>query len=396
MNEPLAKLSSPPMEGSASTTIRCVETRLVRMPLQMTTAFATRQVNTRDYLLVKVASDDAVGLGLTYAGSSAGTVALDAATSFLAPMIIGNSPLMVEGLWERMYRGSLLHGRVGAVMRALSAIDIAIWDHNARAAGLPLWQYLGSYTAGSVECYASGGYYRDNKTADHLADEMESYVSLGFKAVKMKVGLLGLEHEERRVAAVRERIGPGIRLFLDANNAWPDLFTALPFVRRFEPYDPAWIEEPFSPDDIESHSRLVGSTTIPVATGEIEAGRWRFRALLESRAAHVLQTDALVCGGVTEWRRICALASAYGMPVYPHAWHDVHAHLAASQPNSAFAEYFVDPQIVCTQPLFDRELKAVDGRIDLPTEPGLAFAFNEETLERFGTSAWQRVDWASA
>ena len=369
--------------------IKRVEARLVRMPLAVKTSFATRTVNARDYLLVRVISDDAIGLGYTYAGSSAGSVALDAVVSLLGPMLIGKSPLMVEGLWEKMYRDSLLHGRSGAVMRALSALDIALWDHNARAAGLPLWQFMGSHTDGYVDCYASGGYYREGKTAEHLADELAGYAELGFKAVKMKVGLRDLEEEERRIAAARRRLGPDVRLFLDANNAWSDLFTALPFVRRFEKYSPNWLEEPFSPDDIESHARLVAATTIPVATGEIEAGRWRFRALLDARAAHVLQADALVCGGITEWRRICGLASSYGIPVYPHAWHDIHVHLAASQPNSALAEYCVDQTIVCTQPLFDRELKPIGGRITLPTEPGLAFNFNEETLNRYGTTAWQ-------
>lgn len=385
-------LRQPPSRRAISTPspIRRVETRLVRMPLDVATAFSTRNVRSRDYLLVKIVSDDAIGLGMTYGGSSAGSITLEAATTLLAPLVIGRSPLIVEGLWETMYREALLQGRTGAVMRALSAVDIAIWDHNARAAGLPLWQYLGSYSPGTVECYASGGYYRQGKTPGHLADEMEQYVGLGFRSVKMKVGLLGVEDEERRIAAVRERIGPNVRLFLDANNAWSDLFQALPFIRRFEPYRPDWIEEPFSPDDIESHARLVASTTIPVATGEIEAGRWRFRALLEARAAHVLQTDALVCGGVTEWKRICALASAYGMPVYPHAWHDIHVHLAASQPNSALAEYFVDQTIVSTQAMLDRELKPVDGRITLPDEPGLAFDFNEEVLDRYATGPWQR------
>lgn len=372
-------------------TIKRIEARLVRMPLAVTTSFATRAVATRDYVLVKVISDDGIGLGYTYAGSSAGSIALEAVTTLLAPLLIGQSPLMVEWLWDRMYREALLHGRAGAVMRALSALDIAIWDHNARATNLPLWQFLGAYTNGFVDCYASGGYYREGKSAAHLADEMESYVKMGFKAVKMKVGLLDLEQEERRIAAVRERIGPDIRLFLDANNAWRDVFGALPFVRRFEPFRPDWLEEPFSPDDIESHARLVAATTIPVATGEVEAGRWRFRALLDARATHVLQTDALVCGGITEWRHICSLASAYGVPVYPHAWHDIHVHLAASRSNSALAEYFVDQQIICTQPLFDRELKPVEGRIALPSEPGLAFEFNEETLDRHGVSEWKVV-----
>lgn len=384
--------AAPVATVAPSAAIRRIKARLVRMPLRVATSFATRQITTRDYLLVRVESEDAVGLGFTYAGNSAGSVALEAATGLLAPLLIGRLPQMVEGLWESMYRTSLLHGRSGAVMRALSALDIALWDHNARAVGLPLWRYLGSYSAGEVDCYASGGYYQEDKTPRHLADEMEAYVKLGFKSVKMKVGMLDLAEEERRVAMVRERIGPDTRLFLDANNAWPDLFTALPFIRRFERYAPDWLEEPFSPDDIESHARLVASTEIAVATGEIEAGRWRFRTVLEARAAHVLQADALVCGGVTEWRRICALASAYGVPVYPHAWHDIHVQLAASQPNAGLAEYFVDQEIVCTQPLFDRELKPRNGRITLPTEPGLAFHFNDETLERHAAGPWQLVE----
>jgi L-alanine-DL-glutamate epimerase-like enolase superfamily enzyme len=190
---------------------------------------------------------------------------------------------------------------------------------------------------------------------------------------------------------VRERIGPDIDLFLDANNAWSDLLTALRFVRRFEPYSPGWLEEPFSPDDIESHARLTLATSIPVATGEIEAGRWRFRAILDQRAAQVLQTDALVCGGITEWRRISALASAYGVPVCPHAWHDVHVHVAASVPNAPFVEYFVDESIVSMQPLLDRRMEARNGSLLLPTDPGLGFNFDERNVERFAASPWARV-----
>jgi L-alanine-DL-glutamate epimerase-like enolase superfamily enzyme len=375
----------------AKTSISSISSSLVRMPLANAASFATRSVTHRDYVLVKIVDTAGrEGIGLTYAGSTAGSIVQEAISIFLAPLLIGADVFAIEAHWEKMYREAMLHGRAGSVMRALSAIDIALWDLNARSAGLPLWQYLGSHSTGSVRCYASGGYYGSKKTTRDLAAEMRSYADKGFKAVKMKVGLLDPAEEEDRVKAVREAIGPDVELFLDANNAWPDLRTALRYVRRLEQYSPGWIEEPFSPDDIESHARLSLATTIPVATGEIEAGRWRFKALLDQRAAHILQTDGLVCGGFTEWRRIASLASAYGVPVSPHAWHNVHVHFTASVPNSPFVEYFVDDSIISLQPLLDRRLDPVKGMIELPDTPGLGFDFNEATVERYGITKWQK------
>lgn len=377
--------------AGAASSISSITSSLVRMPLENAASFATRKVTHRDYVLVKIA--DAAGnegIGLTYAGSSAGSIVQEAITVLLGPLLIGADAFAIEAHWEKMYREAMLHGRAGSVMRALSAIDIALWDLNARSVGLPLWKYLGSHSTGSVRCYASGGYYGSKKTARDLATEMRSYADKGFKAVKMKIGLLDPAEEEERVKAAREAIGPDIELFLDANNAWPDLRTALRYLRRLEQYSPGWIEEPFSPDDIESHTRLVTSTSIPVATGEIEAGRWRFKALLDQRAAHILQTDGVVCGGLTEWRRIASLASAYGVPVSPHAWHNVHVHFTACVPNSPFVEYFVDDSIISMQPLLDRRLDPQKGVIDLPNTPGLGFDFNESTVERHGVTKWQK------
>jgi L-alanine-DL-glutamate epimerase-like enolase superfamily enzyme len=331
------------------------------------------------------------GIGLTYAGSLAGSVVQEAVNALFAPLMVGMPSYRIEGVWDELYRAGLLHGRVGSVMRALSAIDIAMWDLNARAAGVPLWCFMGGHADGVVDAYASGGYYRKGKTPADLAAEMRGYAALGFKAVKMKVGRGTPAEDEARVAAVREAIGSDVDLYMDANNAWPDMLTALRYLRRFEAYRPGWIEEPFSPDDIEGHARLAQMTSIPVATGEVEAGRWRFRELLTTRAASVLQADALVCGGFTEWRRIAALCSAYGVPVIPHAWHNVHVHAIASVPNAPMAEYFVDDSIISFQPLFDTPMEAKGGRIVLPTGPGLGFGFNQETLEKHGTSDWQRV-----
>jgi hypothetical protein len=118
-----------------------------------------------------------------------------------------------------------------------------------------------------VPGYASGGYYWPGKTPEKLAEEMAGYVSEGFKAVKMKVGLESVANERKRIQAVREAIGDDVRLMLDANNAWKDLPTALEYARCFEPYNPFWLEEPFSPDDIDNHARLAKATPITYRRG---------------------------------------------------------------------------------------------------------------------------------
>src|SRR5690606_20698658 len=162
-----------------------------------------------------------------------------------------------------------------------------------------------------------GGYYLPGKSNADLAAEMAGHVRDGFRAVKMKVGLRSVAEERERLAAVRDAIGGDVRLMLDANNAWRDLPTALEYAQCFEPFDPFWLEDPFSPDDIDDHARPAAATRITIATGEVEAGRWRFKDLVTSGATTLLQTDATVCGGITEWKRIAATAASNAPTVEP-------------------------------------------------------------------------------
>jgi L-alanine-DL-glutamate epimerase-like enolase superfamily enzyme len=366
-----------------------VETRALSIPLDNVTSFSTRKVSARDYVLVKVRTADGhEGIGFCYGGSRAGILVAHAVRELFKPMLIGEDALRVEGLWQDMYQDSLLHGRAGSVMRALSIIDNALWDRNARAAGLPLSRYLGGNARQTVPAYASGGYYLDGKTPQKLGEELSGYVKLGFKAVKIKVGREGLKEEEARIAAAREAIGDDILLMLDANNAWSDLPTALEFMRRYEKYNPYWIEEPFSPDDIENHAQLARRTPVTVATGEIEVGRWRHQELLEKRAAGILQTDAAVCGGITEFRRIAAMAAGYGVTICPHWFHDLHIHLVASTPNARFVEFFSDDQVLNFRRLVDTQLTFENGNLVVPTTPGLGFNFDEAAVEKYAIESW--------
>ena len=277
-------------------------------------------------------------------------------------------------------------------MRGISILDTALWDLNARAAKLPLHQYLGSVVDDRVPAYASGGYYLDGKTPAKLGKEMESYVKQGFKAVKMKVGRLTPREEEARVKAAREAVGEDVLLTLDANNAWRDLPTALEYIRRFEAYNPYWIEEPFSPDAIDLHAALARQTKINVATGEMEAGRWRFRELIDSGGAAILQSDAAVCGGITEWRRISAYADLKGVIVCPHWMHDLHAPLVAATPNARFVEFFLDDQVLNFRRLINKQLTFKNGDLILHKTPGLGFEFDEAAVKKYaGKAAWTKI-----
>jgi len=364
--------------------IQSVAATIARVPLDTVTSFATRTVSSRDYGLVKVRSDAGIeGIGFCYAGSSGGRLVQLAVEELLAPRLIGQDSLRIEGLWQDMYQEALLQGRAGSVMRAISILDTALWDLNARTAQLPLYQYLGACVHDRVPAYASGGYYLDGKTPRLLGRELAGYVKAGFKAVKMKVGRLTPREEEARIKAAREAVGPDVHLMLDANNAWSDVPTALRYMRRYEPYDPYWIEEPFGPDEVDAHARLAELTPVVVATGEIAYGRWYHKELLDKRGAEILQTDAAVCGGITEWKRIAATAASYGVTMCPHWFHDLHVHLVAATPNARYVEFFPDDQVLNFRRLIDRQLQHVKGDLLLPRTPGLGFDFDEKAVRKY-------------
>jgi L-alanine-DL-glutamate epimerase-like enolase superfamily enzyme len=334
--------------------------------------------------LVKIRSKEGIeGIGFCYIGTAGANIAKLAVQELLAPMLLRQDSDRVEGLWEEMYREVILHGRVGTVMRALSILDVAMWDLNARAAELPLYRYLGCWSLDKVPAYASGGYYLEGKTLKHLGKEVEGWVRQGFRAVKIKVGRLTPAEEEERVRAARDAAGPDVQLMMDINNGWADLPTALIYCRRFEKYNPYWVEEPFSPDDIDNHAKLAAATSIPVATGEIEAGRWRFKEILEKRAAEILQADAAVCGGISEWRRIAQTAASYGVTICPHWFHDLHVHLVASARNARYVEFFPDDQVLNFRRLVNRQLEIKNGDLLLPSGPGLGFEFDERAVKKY-------------
>lgn len=371
--------------------IESVVARTVAVPLDRPTAFSTREVTHRHYTLVRVQdAQGRSGIGFCYAGNTAGTVVTEAVRQLLRPLAVGSDTLAVRGTWEKMYRNGLLHGRAGSAMRAQSAIDIAIWDYNARAADLPLWSYLGAVTTTDVPAYASGGYYLEGKGPGDLADEMAAYIEMGFRAVKLKVGRASAAEDAARIKAVRDRVGPDVLVMLDANNAWREVDQAARALHLWEEYNPYWIEEPFGPEDTRSHVELSRRVATTVATGEILAGRWEFRDFIEAGGAVIVQPDAAVCGGITEFMRVLALAETHGVGVAPHWFHDLHAHLVATSPNGRFVEFFPGDDVLNFRKLITDQLRILDGgRLQLPHSPGLGFDFDEEAVASFAIDSWE-------
>jgi L-alanine-DL-glutamate epimerase-like enolase superfamily enzyme len=339
--------------------------------------------------LVRITDDQGnQGTGFCYGGSLAGHIVTVAVRDMLSRKVLGRDPHDVESIWDDMFQDSLLHGRRGSVMRGISAVDIALWDLLAKEAGLPLYSYLGAYRSDAVPAYASGGYFLPGKTPADLAAEVKGYVDTGFPAVKIKVGRVSIDEDCERIAACREVMGSSMPLFLDANNAWRDAPSAIRAIRAFERHGIDWIEEPVFPDDVKASSAIARAVDVPVATGEIEATRWGFQTLIEMEAASILQPDAAVCGGITEWRRIAALAAGHSIPVAPHWFADLHVHLVAATPNATWVEYFTDTQILNFMKLLKNSLRMEGGQLILPKDPGLGMHWDEESINRWSLDGW--------
>ena len=361
-----------------------VRSVLIRIPLQRPVRIATRLVHGREFVLAFVQTEDGLqGVGYTYAGTVGGTMVRAAVDDVLTPLLLGADSGLIERHWAAMFQDGLLVGRRGALLRAISAVDIALWDLAGKRAAIPLYRLLGGYQV-EVPAYASGGYYMEGKGPDGLAREMERYLRAGFTSVKIKVGGALIEEDVARVKAARDAIGPSVRLALDANNAYKSVSEAVRAAEAFEPYDIWWFEEPLAPDNIPGQAEVAGTVAMPVATGEIHQTRWDFRDLIMHQAAQIFQPDAGVLGGISEWMKVAHTAASYDIPVAPH-WHaDLHVHLVGAVSNALTVEYFfLEEDIYNFERILLERLVPSRGSIRIPDRPGLGLVLDEAAVERF-------------
>ena len=301
--------------------------------------------------------------------------------------LLGEDPLCNEYLWKKCYRNSVRFGRKGAVVRALSGIDIALWDIKGKSAKMPLHQLLGGFMK-TVPVYMSGGHYSDGvDPIDSIRREMQNYVEKGFRAVKIRVGRASLSEDTKRIEAARTVLGDDALLMVDAGESM-DYMTAYQAAQMWKPYHLYWFEEPLPTDQADMLRQLRIKTDIPIALGENEYTRYGFRDMIDGATVDIIQPDVTRVGGITEWIKISHYASAKGIKVAPHGIQEVHAALAAAVDNFLILEY--TPTTYHMQTFIDRlflkptETKTLDsnGRLPMPTGFGIGLEIDWDLVKK--------------
>jgi len=348
---------------------------------------AQHYIPARQTLLVKVQTDEGIigwGESASFGGPMITTKTV--IEEELAPYFLGESPFSIERLWDKVYKGTIQHGRKGIIIAALSGIDIAIWDIIGKASGKPLYQLLGGYRD-QVEAYASSGFYSEEKNIFRLCQEMEHYVSEGFKTVKMKVGGLTPEQDLERIRAVRKTVGSRVNMAVDANSNW-DVPTAKWMTRQIEELSIRWLEEPVLPDDVQGSAEVARQTIIPIAGYEQEVTRYGFKSLIDQKAVHIVQPDVIWSGGITECKKIAALAAASHLPCIPHVFSSgvclaANLHFIASIPNGSLLELDRNENPLRDLLINEALLPDKNAVVHLPQAPGLGIEINLEIVEKY-------------
>jgi D-galactarolactone cycloisomerase len=358
--------------------ITSVETILLKLPYE--SGGATRLIgghptNELDMLMVRIDTDD----GLTGWGEAFGHASVrstkTALDTMIAPTLIGRDPSDINGLMQNLQQNLHIFGRNGPVSYGLSGVDIALWDIAGKRAGLPLYQLLGGAPRHRLSAYAS---LRRYGAANVVAANALAAVQRGYRQIKIH------EVEINHVRAVREAIGPDIRLFLDTNCPWT-VSEALTMVEALRPYDIALLEEPiWPPEDYDGLAR-VRAAGIATGAGENISGLHHFRHLFEVGAVSVAQPSVTKVGGVSELRKILALAEAFGVEVMPHCGYFgpgylAVLHITASMPGDVlFERLYLDLK----ESPFSPWTEARDGIVSVPQAPGLGCEPDMAVVERY-------------
>jgi L-alanine-DL-glutamate epimerase-like enolase superfamily enzyme len=370
----------------------------------------------QDDIVVEVHTDEGItGIGETDLNAWIARACIEAPGTHtmdrgLAQTLVGMDPLDPVAVWDALYVATAMTGRRGALVHALGALDMALWDICGKAAGVPTWQLLGEAAHASFTPYASllpnrGDSWDDFSQA--LVDQADWARGIGFRAAKLEILVTGpyahagLREPDARmvdlIAAVRKTVGPEFTIMVDVAYAWDAEERALGVIESWAEHDVFFVETPLWADDLDGYAALASRSPIPIAAGEWLATRFEFLDLMDRGRVHVVQPDVGRVGGLTEARRVCDLAAKRERLVVPHGWKTgitvaATAQLAAVTPHMPFFEFV--PQDVAESALRRElvldELELVDGRLALPHKPGLGVELNRDALERFTEAARKR------
>jgi L-rhamnonate dehydratase len=340
------------------------------------------------WVLVEIFTDTGlVGLGNAALSPRVTKEMID---TYLKPVLIGADPWDVEYLWQQMYRRTMAFGRKGVAMVAISAVDIALWDLLGKDAKQPVYRLLGGRTKAKIPVYASRLYAMP---IPELRVEAQKYKDEGYTMMKLRFGwgpidgAAGMQKNVELLRNVREVVGDGVDLMADAYMGWT-LDYAKRMLPLIEPFNLRWLEEPVIPDDTRGYAELKRAGRVPISGGEHEFTTFGFRELLEANALDYIQFDTNRVGGISQARKISALAESFQVPVVPHAGQMHNYHVVMASLNSPIAEFFPQVDVEVGNELFwyifDGEPLPVNGHIDLDENvPGLGLTVNEESLKRF-------------
>ncbi len=291
-------------------------------------------------------------------------------------LLIGRSPYQIEQIWDILFRASLPYGRKGVAIMALSAVDLALWDCVAKLREEPLYVSLGGAVRESIPAYVTGNDFSETREINYVGQKL----AMPYGPAS---GVDGMKKNVELVKYAREQLGNEREIMLDCYMGWNVEYT-IRMAQLLEPYRVKWIEESLPPDDYAGYAELNRKiTSTAIATGEHEFTRFGFQQLLDVNGAAIVQPDIYWCGGLTEAKKICAMASAKHIPVIPHgggaqAWT---IHLLFAEPGIPWAEYFLgagtnDPIFTCA---FDRVPE--DGKLSLPEGIGSGLTLREDAYE---------------
>jgi L-rhamnonate dehydratase len=346
----------------------------------------------QDALLIRVRTDEGItGVGEVDSLPPVVKAIVDAPPSHaiasgLKALLVGENPLEIDRLWEKMYRGSIYYGRRGPAIHAMSGIEIALWDIKGKVLGQPVHRLLGGPHRTSIRAYASTLMPETPAATEQVVTGL---VERGFTAIKLGWGPWGRDPDldVALARAARQAAGDKVELLFDIGLGWPNADHAIRQVRRLEEYRPYWVEEPLWPDDVEGYRKLADAVETRIACGEEDATRWGFRELMDRTGVDVIQPDVTRAGGISECLRIAQMADLRGVATVLHSWSTgiikaASLHVLAAMPHALFFEYCVQ-ETALNQALTVERFPVVDGMVTISDEPGLGIAIDDEVVERF-------------